>query len=88
MFLPRGRLVNFDWKNPSPWAFCDRSGLRGNRQDMIKQLEYNADGLYWPGDWVHKNFLLDPNPQGLKPNIKGDPYPVDIPLPKRFLEAD
>lgn len=86
-YLPRGRLSKFDWSNPTPWAYCDRSGFRGNRNDMVQQMEYNADGLYWTGYWVHKNYLRNPNPQGLAPNIKGDPFPVDIPLPKRFLDA-
>lgn len=87
-YVPRGSLIHFDIDNPSPWAYCDKSGFRGNREDMVKQLEYNSDGLYWPGFWVHKNFLKNPNPQFLKPPIKGDPYPVDLPLPKRFLNEE
>lgn len=88
MYLPRGKLTRFDWKNPTPWAFCDLSGFRGNREDMIKQMEYNSDGLYWTGFWVHKNYYRKPNPQGLKPLIMGDPYPVEYPLPRRFLPED
>lgn len=87
-YVPRGKLCSFSRKSPTPWAYCDRSGFRGNRKDMVQQLEYNSDGKYWVGLWVHKNYLRKPNPQGLKPNIKGDPYPVDIPLPKRFLTDD
>ncbi len=88
MYLPRGRWTKFSWSSPSPWAYCDKSGFRGNRQDMVKQMEYNSDGLYWPGFWVHKSILKKPNPQFLKPQIKGDPFPVDIPLPKRFLNSE
>lgn len=87
-YLPRGNFATFDWNNPQPWAYCDRSGFRGNRKDMVQQMEFNAEGLYWIGFWVQKNFLRQPNPQNLAPRIMGDPYPVEIPLPKRFLPED
>lgn len=85
-WLPRGSLCSFDLKNPTPWGFCDRTGFRANRKDIINELQYNSDGLYWPGYRIHQRYVLKANPQFLVPPLKGDPTPVNDPLPQRFLD--
>ena len=86
-YLPRGRYCSFDPKTPTPWGICDRTGFRVNRYDATKELQLTASGPYWPGFYIHKDYHLGMNEQFLIPHIKADPYPVEVPLPNRYLET-
>jgi hypothetical protein len=71
--------MRISYDKPDACGMCDISGFMVRHSDLVKQMEYKGNGLYWTGLWVHKDFADKPNPQGLTPPIYGDPKPVDHP---------
>lgn len=69
---------------PLATAVCGNLGEIVPHKDLVKQYEYNADGLYWTGKWVSKHNLYKPNPQNLRPKIGPDPKPLDHPRPPYY----
>ena len=77
-----GKYQKFSFKRPRARAVCQISGLDCMREDMVKQMEYAGNGLYWKGIWVNKKFADKPNPSLLAPRICADPYPIHLPVPE------
>ena len=71
-----GKYTNPSLENPTAIARCDFSGLMCQYDPMIKQMEYNATGLYWTGYKVNPRFADKPNAHRLMPTVKIDPEPV------------
>lgn len=68
-----------DWDNPQAWGRDDITSLPTMHNDMIKQMEYGPQGLYWTGFMVHYEDYNQPNPQLVPPRLKPDPVPVPNP---------
>jgi len=72
----KSRIPEIDWDNPQSWARDDITGLPVMHPDMIKQMEYGPQGLYWTGFMVHFKDADEPNPQLVPPRLKPDPVPI------------
>lgn len=78
----RSLIPEVDPDNPQSWARDDITGLPVMVPDMIKQMEYGPQGLYWTGFMVHYKDADEPNPQLVPPRLKPDPVPI---LNQRFF---
>jgi hypothetical protein len=47
--------------------------------DLVKQMEYGPQGLYWTGFMVSIQDYNQPNPALVPPRLKQDPVPVQNP---------
>jgi hypothetical protein len=72
----KSRIPEVDYDNPQSWARDDITGLPVMHPDMIKQMEYGPQGLYWTGFMVHFKDADEPNPQLVPPRLKPDPVPI------------
>lgn len=81
----QSKYIYASYKNPQPIAKCDYSAVECLRKDLIPQMEYNANGLYFTGFYVHKKFADKPNKQNLNPILKPDPEPVKNPRPGKTV---
>lgn len=84
----KGKYVRTSFNNPQPFARCDFSGLACNHDQMVKQMEYNATGLYWTGYLVNPKFADKPQPHHLMPPVKIDPEPVMNARPGPLIIVD
>lgn len=82
-----GKYVRIRRKDPRASAMCDYSGFRVMHYNLVKQMEYNASGLYWTGYYVEKRFADIPNQQHLSPYTGADPYPIQHPRPDVAFEG-
>lgn len=80
--------VWIDENNPEASAQDDQVGQICMHKDLRPKMEYRGYGLVWTGRMVHKDFLDEPNPQGLAPVFPPDPLPVSNPRPFVFNPAD
>lgn len=78
----KSRVPEVDCDNPQSWMRDDITGLPVMQPDMIKQMEYGLQGLYWTGFMVHFKDADEPNPQLVPPRAKADPVPL---LNQRFF---
>ena len=81
MIRKNGNYTNINVRNPRAIGYCDITGFPTEHNKLIKQYMYISSGLQWTGLLVHPDFADDPNPQGLLPPIKADPYPLQNPRP-------
>jgi hypothetical protein len=81
MLRRQGNYTRIDPHNPKAIGYCDITGFPCRHEDLVKQMEYSANGLIWTGLLVHPKFADKPNPQGLTPPVKADPYPIKNPRP-------
>lgn len=79
--MAKGKYTKVNFNSPEAIARCDYSGMMVRHKDMIKQMEYNATGLYWTGWMVNPKFADKPQPQHLMPLVKIDPEPVYMARP-------
>lgn len=82
-----GKYTNMSRFNPRAIATCDRSGFVVQHSKLVKQMEYNGQGLFWTGYWVYPKFLDKPNPQNLAPRVKLDPKPILNSKPDNIVGA-
>jgi len=75
----KSRIPEIDPDNPQSWGRDDITGLPVMQPDMIKQMEYGPQGLYWTGFMVHYKDADEPNPQLVPPRLRPDPVPVANP---------
>ena len=75
----KSRIPEIDPENPQSWGRDDITGLPVMQTDMIKQMEYGPQGLYWTGFLVHWKDADEPNPQLVPPRLKPDPVPIANP---------
>lgn len=72
----RGQIPLVDPNNPQSWGKDDITGLPVMHPDMVKQMEWGPQGLYWTGFMVHFKDADEPNPQLVPPRLKPDPLPI------------
>lgn len=72
----KSRIPEVDPDNPQSWGRDDITGLPVMVPDMVKQMEYGPQGLYWTGFMVHHKDADEPNPQLVPPRLKPDPVPI------------
>lgn len=72
----KSRIPEVDYDDPQSWMRDDITGLPVMQPDMIKQMEYGPQGLYWTGFMVHFKDADQPNPQLVPPRLKPDPVPL------------
>jgi hypothetical protein len=84
----KGKYTYSSFDNPEPLARCDYSGLMCRHDEMVKQMEYNATGLYWTGYMVNPRFADLPQPHHLMPPVKIDPEPVMLARPGPLIVVD
>lgn len=74
-----------DLDNPDAYGRSDYTSLPTMHYDLVKQMEYGPQGLYWTGNMVDIKDYSQPNPQLVPPRLKQDPVPV---LNPRFLNRN
>lgn len=77
-----GKFTRFNPKKPQGWGACDNTGVWTMRKDLVRQYEFNGDGLYDTGFLVNKHYKFKPQIQLLKPIILADPYSFTNPPPR------
>jgi hypothetical protein len=75
----RSQIPEADWDNIRAWARDDVTGLPVMHDQLVKQMQYGPQGLYWTGWMVHKDDYDEPNPQLVPPRLRPDPVPVRNP---------
>lgn len=80
--------VYIDPNNPLPSAKDDQLGLICMHKDLRRQMEYGPNGLYDTGRRVHKDYIDQPNPQGIQLILPPDPAPIIEPRPFQFNPGD
>lgn len=71
--------IPFD--KPKALGLCDRSGFLFRHEDLRKQMAYRGDVLVWTGAMVYKDYLDEPNSQGLTPILRPNLLPCQNPRP-------
>lgn len=88
MYSKYSSRIYINPRNPLPSAKDDQLGLICMHKDLRRKMEYSGNRLVFTGYLVHKNFLDQPNPQGLSPVFPPDPLPINEPRPFVFNPAD
>jgi hypothetical protein len=83
-----GKYTNMSRFNPRAIARCDTSGMMVAHSKLIKQMEYQGQGLVWTGYYVNPKFATQPNPQNLTPRVKLDPKPILNSRPDNIIGAE
>lgn len=78
-YRPKGKNVKIDPSDPSAVAFCDKTGMVFNREDLVKQFEWRGNALVWTGFYVGPQFADAPNEQLRPPILPPDPVPIQQP---------
>src|SRR5271157_593498 len=78
-YRPKGRNVQIDPSDPAAVAFCDKTGMVFNREDLVKQFEWRGNALVWTGFYVGPQFADVPNEQLRPPILPPDPVPIQLP---------
>lgn len=65
-----------DWDDPDAYGRDDYNGLPVMHRDLVKQMQWGPQGLYWTGFMVHYERYNEPNPQLVPPRLKPDPVPI------------
>ena len=81
------RYIRSNLRNFSAAAQCDQTGFQVLHKDLVPQMDYNGQGLYWTGFLVHKDFVDKPNPQKMATKIFSDPRTVKNPRPCKNMEG-
>jgi hypothetical protein len=73
--------TRIDPKKPEAIGYCDLTGFRVMRKDLVQQMEYRGTQLVWNGFLVYKDFVDEPNRQSGAIILGPDPIPVLNPRP-------
>jgi len=73
--------VTIDINNPEEVGYCDRSGERFYKKNLVKQMEWQGGKLVWTGLWVGDKYLDEPQEQKRVLPVQKDPKPVKDPKP-------
>lgn len=68
-------------KRVDPSARCGNTGLISLHSRLVKQMEFQGEGLVWTGKWADIEFVDEPNPSSMSPILKADPRAIDNPCP-------
>lgn len=78
-YRPKGKNVKIDASDPAAVAFCDKTGMVFNREDLVKQFEWRGNAIVWTGFYVGPQFADTPNEQLRPPILPPDPVPIQQP---------